>query len=235
MERGPHHRQVCSLLARLTGIYCLKIQPLVYGGFGASTTIFIAHHLSWVIIFPALQGIWQSRQKTESGSRITEQTSATLSVWQCFFPLQNPCPAAHGSAYTASGITFEPLLFFGRSTDTAHKGGHMCREPGRSGGRSPGSCLRPEASVKPLFSCFHYSRFWHFSKYTTSLSHHVWTDILHLSSALLPSVSEPYWVLPTAQGDRAGIQNHRLLKFEKKYYKQVTSFSKSQDLSHSFY
>lgn len=108
-----------------------------------------------------------------------------------FSPLQNPCPAAHGSAHTAPGITFEPLLFFGRSSDTAHKAGHMCREPGRSRGRSPGSCLRPEASVKPLFSCFHYNRFWHFSKCTTALSHHIWTDILHLSSALLPSVSEP--------------------------------------------
>lgn len=124
---------------------------------------------------------------------LLNRPQTTLSAWQCFFfpPLQNPCPAAHSSAHTAPGITFEPLLFFGRSSDTAHKAGHMCREPGRSRGRSPGSCLRPEASVKPLFSCFHYNRFWHFSKCTTALSHHIWTDILHLSSALLPSVSEP--------------------------------------------
>lgn len=109
MERGPRHQQVFRLLAHLAGTCCPKIQALTYAGLGAGSTIFMTHHLFWVIIFPASRGIWQNRQKPDLGRRITEQPSALLSARP--FPPQNPgCVAWHGTNNSCDRIGASPLL-----------------------------------------------------------------------------------------------------------------------------
>lgn len=88
-----------------------KVQPLTYGETGAQASIFITHHLFQVIVFHALQGIWQNRQTCELGSQIPEQTLAFPSVWRYFFSLYRiliqvvPC-----TVWIIWAITFEPLL-----------------------------------------------------------------------------------------------------------------------------
>lgn len=68
---------------------------------------------------------------------------------------------------------------------------------------SPHSCLIPQASVKQIF-CFHYNRFCHFTTGITSLPCHILPETLHLSKALLPWISGPYWATTNTQGTGLG-------------------------------